>query len=137
MLKRNNDNNNDANTPYSASPYCGRLSSKQLTCIISVFLITLCSDYYCPYHVDEAFEPQRVQSTYLTLHSKEKSETGSKYKSDSLKKFIVLFLLLASRRPYFIKQGYQGNLVQKLTAMLRKNFLYKGAPRTQPRKNYY
>lgn len=55
-----------------------------LHALYQFFLITLCSDYYCPYHVDEAFEPQRVQSTYLRLHSKEESEIGSKYKSDSL-----------------------------------------------------
>lgn len=108
-----------------------RLSSKHLICIIPVFLIILCRDYYYPYQADEA---QKVQSTYLRLHSREESETESKYKSDSLKKFIAVFLLLISKRTCFIKQRYQGNSVQKLTAMLRKKFQYKRAPRTQSKK---
>ena len=58
-------------------------------------------DYYYPHHADEAFEAPRVQSIYLRLHSKEESERGSKYKSDSLQKFIVLFLLLASKRLFY------------------------------------
>lgn len=111
-----------------------RLSSKHLICIIPVFLIILCRDYYYPYQADEA---QKVQSTYLRLHSREESETESKYKSDSLKKFIAVFLLLISKRTCFIKQRYQGNSVQKLTAMLRKKFQYKRLQEPNQKKKYY